>query len=145
MIILIVDGCSRGNPGPMSYGYVVWDRVNSRRMTPVHRHSEWKGYGTAPESEYQAIIEGLKYVISKYSNQPVFIYCDSQLVIYQINEKWQCKHENIKPLFAEVKDWSVKAASKGLDLNFCWVPRQLTVLADKEANRREEQDAVSNL
>lgn len=145
MIILMADGSSSGNPGPIQIGFLVWDRTADKHsMTPVKRHSEFKGYGTNNEAEWMAIIAGLEY-ISRINHSPlgkclineeIYVYSDSQLCIKQLNGQWQIRHENMIPLkkrFDEINEFLKNKANK---VYFNWIPRQLTGMADREATRR---------
>lgn len=140
MIILMCDGSSKGNPGPMTIGYVIWDRnKDSRRLEPVYRHSEPKGYGTNNESEWLAVIGGLgKILTKKFKNTDIYVYSDSQLVIKQINGEYKINHENIIPLAAAFNAIRDEFNRNNVKTYFYWIPRQLTVMADIEANRTHE-------
>jgi len=54
-IILVTDGGSRGNPGPSSIGYGIYDQD----WNAIEEKSEYIGKGTNNEAEYQALISAL--------------------------------------------------------------------------------------
>ena len=139
MLIILADGACSGNPGPIKLGVVIWHRKpgKGRIVKPTHTISGWKGAGTSNEAEYYAIIEGMKHaIILKPVGEEIFIYSDSQIAIRQINEEYATNEPRLKELFKEVhrlKNIFIKHKAK---VTFTWVPRQLTMLADKEAKRR---------
>jgi ribonuclease HI len=142
MIILMADGSSKGNPGPIQIGFLVWDRTKDpREMKPVYRHSEFKGAGTNNEAEWMAVIEGIKW-ISRHINlksEELYIYSDSQLVIRQMNGEYAVRHPNVVPYFEEFK--TAVAGMKGMhrcSVQSYWIPRQLTGMADTLATRPME-------
>lgn len=140
MIILMCDGSSKGNPGPMTIGFVIWDRSkDAREMRPAYRHSEPKGHGTNNEAEWMAVIGGLEKIKAKgIKNEEVYVYSDSQLVIKQINNDYQVKHPNIIPLDRKFRALWIELDKRGVKIWFYWIPRQLTHLADVEANRTHQ-------
>lgn len=142
MIVCMCDGSSKGNPGPLAFGIVIWDRSKDSRITrPTFRFNKWEGYGTNNEAEWIAIIKAMTFLADKgYRDQVMYFYSDSQLVINQITGKWGIKHANCQNLY---NDYRAVLGSLMLiqnELNFCWVPRQLIQLADKEAQKGNPDD-----
>jgi ribonuclease HI len=142
MIVLITDGSSKGNPGPIQIGYLIWDRIkNNNGFKPTYRKSLWRGAGTNNEAEWMAMNEGLKFIRDNMLNSPglheIQAYCDSQVVVRQINGEYQARHENIVPYYQEFLMILKGLASSNCKLTVSWLPRQLTQLADKEAHRCE--------
>lgn len=141
MLILMTDGSSKGNPGPIKIAFLLWDRMNNagRFSKPTYKHSEWKGAGTNNEAEYMALIEGLKYICRKYKQNKIldeiYIYSDSQLVIKQINSEYVVKHAEMISLHAQVWREINHLRNMQFDLKFSWVPRQLIELANKECQQ----------
>ncbi len=128
MIILMCDGSSKGNPGPARIGVVIWKRTfeHTKKTTPDEKISEDIGQGTNNDAEWQAVLRGLEKV-QDCKGHPVFIYSDSLLVVMQANNKWKIKDERMKVYKARYDE-----LCRGfLQITTTWIPRQLTVMADK--------------
>src|SRR6266478_4156621 len=78
-IIAYIDGASRGNPGPASYGVVIQDAGGN----PLDALSEQIGETTNNVAEYRALVAALEYA-SSHGARSVKIYCDSELVARQM-------------------------------------------------------------
>lgn len=135
MLVIICDGSSKGNPGPSSIGVVVWKRealtASARRVKPTHTIRKSIGEGTNNVAEWMAVIEGVKYASELKYEGEVFLYTDSLLVASQAVGNWKIKNIKLKELCLQYL--SIVADLKG-KVVISWIPRQLTVLADKEAN-----------
>ncbi len=131
MLVILCDGSSRGNPGPASIGVIAWDRANNPRIIyPNYRLSKDIGVRTNMEAEWEALLEAIRFAISK-PIQEVYIFCDSQTVVKQATGVWNVKHEHIKPLYD-----SYCNTTRGLpNIHVLWVPRQLVYLADIAAQK----------
>jgi ribonuclease HI len=131
MIIILCDGCSKGNGGESSVGALIWQRTktNKHRVTPIHRISEPIGQATNNEAEWMAVIRSMEY-IKNLSDNHIFIYSDSQLVVNQIMGFYKTKEQKMKDL----KKYFISLCLNKT-VNAYWIPRQLTCLADKEANK----------
>lgn len=91
------DGACRGNPGPSSCAYVIYDHDGQEL------DSGYKYLGTVTNNvaEYHGLLE-LLHALTLWVKGAT-IYCDSKLVVNQVTEKWQVKHEYMKPLYALAK------------------------------------------
>jgi ribonuclease HI len=129
MIILMCDGSSAGNPGLSKIGIVMWKRSfeKTQRTTPDKIISQEIGVGTNNDAEWQAVLKGLE-ICQDCKQHPVFIYTDSMLVVMQANEKWKIKEPRMREY--KVKYDNLKQGF--LNVTITWLPRQLTVLADKQ-------------
>lgn len=139
MLIILADGSSKGNPGPIQIGIVIWHRKKGqgRIIHPTHTISKWYGAGTVNEAEYSAIAESLKYVIGqKICKEEILVYSDSQVVINQITSKYKIVSENLIEWHGLIRSLIRVIQKHKNTVEFNWVPRQLTMLADKEARRR---------
>ena len=126
MIFLYADGASRGNPGPASYGAVLYDH----NMTVIAEMGENLGIRTNNYAEYQGVIAGLRYVQSQKLGPDVTIRMDSKLVIEQLAGRWKIKHPEMRELAAEAS-----RLLSGLLVTFEWIPRELNSHADALGNR----------
>lgn len=88
--VLRFDGASRGNPGPAATGWVI-----KKGGKTVAKGGSTIGEATNNEAEYGALIEGLK--VAKDSGMITLrIEGDSQLILNQIQGKWETRAENLK-------------------------------------------------
>lgn len=90
------DGASSGNPGPSAIGVVV--RVDGEVVKEI---AEFIGLATNNVAEYRALIRGLQEALS-LGAEHVCLRVDSELVFFQVKGKYKVKHENMKPLHAQV-------------------------------------------
>ncbi len=95
---IYVDGASRGNPGPASYGVCIKKDDGSGYL----EFHEYLGTATNSVAEYQALIRGLEEA-KKMHAEELDIYTDSQLVARQFSGQYRVKHEGLKNIMAQVR------------------------------------------
>src|SRR3989344_5123218 len=100
-IIIYTDGGARGNPGPAGAAFVV---INNGKI--LNKSKSFLGKKTNNEAEYLAIVMAFDYLIDNYKNEAVRIkfYLDSELVARQLSGVYKVKSQNLKPLFATIKN-----------------------------------------
>ncbi len=119
------DGASKGNPGDAGAGYVIFDD----KKEEVARYCEYLGKKTNNEAEYIAIVRALdkmKVLGSKYVN----IFSDSQLLVRQMQGKYEVKSKKIKVIYD-----MAKAFEKDIEVKYVWIPREENKIADSLANK----------
>lgn len=132
-ILMKVDGSCYPNPGNMAIGIVIY-----KDGELVKKISEAIGYGTNNIAEYKALIRGLEE-IKKLNSERVDIYCDSQLVVKQLNRKYKVKDKGMIPLYNKVNEICQTISGK---IYFIWDRRDNNSLADslaKKALLKEEK------
>lgn len=141
MIVLICDGSSHGNPGPASLGVVVWDRRKNQRIKiPSDSWNKQLGTKTSIQAEWEAVLSGVEYCEkNKWFEEEIYLFSDSQTIVKQANKSWQVKHENVIPIYKKFE----KIACKFKHMHIYWIPRQLTMLADKLAQKKEGDNEMS--
>jgi len=92
---LHIDGGSRGNPGPASYG-VVLRRPGHDAIDECDR----LGTATNNVAEYTALIRGLE-LARAYGVREVEIFSDSELLVKQMRGEYKVKNVELKTLQAE--------------------------------------------
>ena len=92
---LFTDGASRGNPGEAGGGIVLIDGEHTIE------HFKYFGKKTNNQSEYLALIEGLKLAV-KQEAKKLDIFMDSQLIVRQVRGEYKVKNSNMQPLHADV-------------------------------------------
>jgi ribonuclease HI len=93
-----VDGGSRGNPGPAAWGVAVLDARGEVR----EGHAGVLGHATNNVAEYHALLQALDLAAACGAAR-VEIFCDSELIVRQIQGRYRVKHPDLKPLFAAAK------------------------------------------
>ena len=132
---LHVDGASRGNPGEAGFGVHVTDEDG----TAVAALYGYLGKATNNVAEYQALLHGLRFAISRGVSR-VEVFSDSELLVRQIGGRYRVKSPGLQPLHRE---------AQGLLARFdrarvAHVPRERNTEADALANRAVDERA-SNL
>jgi len=98
MIYTNSDGGARGNPGPGAIGIIV--RKDEKILT---KYSAKIGkLVTNNVAEYEALIKALE-LASKFTNDELTCFLDSELVVNQLLGKYRVKNERLLPLFLKVQ------------------------------------------
>ncbi len=92
------DGGARGNPGPAGYGALVQDDHG----TVLAELSEFLGLRTNNYAEYSGLLGCLQYALDHH-HTCLRVVSDSELMVKQIQGKYQVKSPDLKPLFDEAK------------------------------------------
>jgi ribonuclease HI len=127
-----IDGGSRGNPGPASYGVVIRDG----RGAIVARLKKYIGRTTNNVAEYYGLIAALDYAQSN-GIRAMRIESDSELLVKQMRGIYKVKSEDLRPLFERAK----KMASTLEFFRIEHVYREQNAEADALAN--EAMDEVA--
>jgi ribonuclease HI len=120
-----IDGGARGNPGPAGAGVAIRNDAGQA----LWEGGFFLGRMTNNMAEYQALLRALDAAL-KCGAGEVAVYCDSELLVRQINGEYRVRNETLKDLFDE-------AASKLRKIGR-WrvhhVPREQNGRADELAN-----------
>ncbi|MFQ5964820.1 MAG: ribonuclease HI family protein [Candidatus Scalinduaceae bacterium] len=115
ILIINIDGASRGNPGKAGIGVAIFDKDSKL----VKECSEYIGIATNNVAEYKALILGVKEVI-KCSAQEILFKTDSELLARQIMGEYKVKNTQLMHLFTEVQGllkklpkWKIKHIPRG--------------------------------
>ena len=92
------DGGARGNPGPSGYGALIQD--NSGNV--IAELSEFLGLRTNNFAEYSGLLGCLQYALD-HNHPRLRVVSDSELMVKQIQGKYQVKSPDLKPLYDEAK------------------------------------------
>jgi ribonuclease HI len=121
------DGASRGNPGPASFGGVIYDEDKQE----IINYKKKIGVETNNFAEYSGLLAGLKVCI-QYNIRKINVFGDSKLAVEQINGNWKIKSANIKPLYDEIM--SLVTRENFDKITFQHIKRNLNKRADELAN-----------
>jgi ribonuclease HI len=89
-----IDGGSRGNPGPASYGVVIRDPSGEI----VAKLKKYIGRMTNNVAEYYGLIAALDYAQS-HAIRALRIESDSELLVKQMRGQYKVKSPELRPLF----------------------------------------------
>src|SRR5665213_4229377 len=92
------DGGARGNPGPAGYGALIQD-ANGMVVAEL---SEFLGIRTNNYAEYSGLLGCLQFALENHYSR-LRVVSDSELMVKQIQGKYQVKSPDLKPLYEEAK------------------------------------------
>ncbi|SFS04438.1 probable phosphoglycerate mutase [Granulicella pectinivorans] len=92
------DGGARGNPGPAGYGAQIVDDAGNT----LAELSEFLGFKTNNFAEYSGLLGCLDWAL-EHGHSRLKVVSDSELMVKQIQGKYQVKSPDLKPLFDEAK------------------------------------------
>jgi ribonuclease HI len=139
-LVLFSDGSAMPNPGVQGCAYVLKDLPgNTLEARGYHL-----GLGSCNVAEYGGLLRGIEAAIRRGATR-LDAYCDSVLVVRQVERRWKCKADHLRilrdralELLSDIPMWSID-----------WIPRQNNTEADALANlaarRRERVDAVASV
>ncbi|MBE0429910.1 MAG: Nif3-like dinuclear metal center hexameric protein [Thermoleophilia bacterium] len=126
MYRLHVDGGARGNPGPAAIGAVLVDPAGQK----VEELADFIGTATNNVAEYQALIAGLEMSLDRGVRR-LTIFSDSELIVRQIEGRYQVKNEGLRPFYQQAKSLLAKLGEFELKS----VPREANAQADLLVNK----------
>jgi ribonuclease HI len=138
-----IDGGSRGNPGPASYGVVIRDP----RGEIVARLKKYIGRTTNNVAEYYGLIAALDYAQSN-SIKALRVESDSELLVKQMRGQYKVKSLDLKPLYERAKKMSQAIPAFRIDHVYREQNREADLLANEamdEASGKPPAVASRNL
>jgi ribonuclease HI len=120
-----IDGGSRGNPGPASYGVVIRDP----RGEIVARLKKYIGRTTNNVAEYYGLIAALDYAQSN-SIKALRVESDSELLVKQMQGQYKVKSTDLKPLYERAKKMSQAIPAFRIDHVYREQNREADLLAN---------------
>jgi ribonuclease HI len=121
-----IDGGSRGNPGPASYGVVIRDP----RGEVVARLKKYIGKNTNNVAEYFGLIAALDYA-QTHDIRALRVESDSELLVKQIRGHYKVKSAELRPLFERAKKMSLALESFRIDHVYREQNREADALANQ--------------
>ncbi len=118
---IFTDGACSGNPGPAGVGVVI---LHDGKV--IQEISRSIGLATNNIAEYTALIDGLQEAL-RLQAKAVRVKTDSELMAKQLNGIYAVKHDNIKPLFEQIKQLIAQFSS----VEIAHIPREQNKAADK--------------
>jgi ribonuclease HI len=121
-----IDGGSRGNPGPASYGVVIRDA----RGQIVAKLKKYIGRMTNNVAEYYGLIAALDYAQSQRI-RALRIESDSELLVKQMRGQYKVKSAELRPLFERAHKMSQSFESFRIDHVYREQNREADALANE--------------
>ena len=134
LIVVNVDGASKGNPGESGIGVAIFDKDSNL----INEACDYLGVATNNIAEYKALILGIK-LSTKYNAKRVLFKADSELMVKQIKGEYRVKNAQLKLLFAEAQSLLKKLPN----WKIMHVPREENKEADLLANKGVEMSIKS--
>lgn len=125
-VTLYCDGASRGNPGEAAAGFVILDGHGAELVAK----GVYLGQCTNNMAEYQALLLGLHEALQLKAGH-LAIRLDSELVVRQMEGRYQVKDAKLKPLHAKAVSLLRGFTAHTID----HVPRRENHRADELANQ----------
>jgi len=99
-LLLCVDGgCEPKNPGGVATcGWVIYDPSNKILVEEARVVQDGGPLATNNFAEYCGLGFGLKWLREQEWRGELTVQADSQLLVNQVTEKWQCKAKHLIPL-----------------------------------------------
>jgi ribonuclease HI/probable phosphoglycerate mutase len=123
--VAYADGASRGNPGPASLGFVIYDEAGRE----LHTGSRALGRATNNEAEYNAAIAALEGALGLGARQ-VELRMDSELVVRQLAGRYKVRNPRLLSLYKRVL--ALRERFERVTVNH--VRREQNRVADRLAN-----------
>ncbi|HZA08051.1 MAG TPA: ribonuclease HI family protein [Nitrososphaeraceae archaeon] len=124
MLVVNIDGASRGNPGPAGIG-VVLVRDNTR----ITEYKEFIGKKTNNQAEYAALKKALQ-IASTFDNE-LTVLSDSQLIVNQRTKLYKVRSKQLKIIFREISNLERRFKM----VIYKHIPREKNEYADLLANQ----------
>jgi len=129
-LVLIVDGASRGNPGPSAIGVVIKD-AHGKVLREI---GEYIGEFTNNVAEYRALLRALEEA-KEMGAGAVEVRSDSDLLVSQLQGSYKVKSPDLGPLYLDairlLRGFSRYTVTK--------IPRGQNAAADALANHAIDQ------
>jgi ribonuclease HI len=132
LLVLWIDGASRGNPGEAGFGIAV-ETGDGSRVAGLYGYL---GKASNNVAEYQALIHGLRFALGRGARR-VRVFSDSELVVRQLDGRYRVKHPAMVPLHREAT--SLLGRFEGFAVQH--VRREENRAADALANRALDERA----
>jgi ribonuclease HI len=131
MYNVFTDGASRGNPGPSSCAFVIY-----QSESVLVEKAEYLGIGTNNQAEYMGIIRALE-TLTEMKAYDIVVFSDSELVVKQLNKEYQVKSQQLKKLYHRAQSLIPEL----FPIQFQHIPRSQNSKADDLCNKVLNQQA----
>lgn len=152
---MFVDGAARGqgqkdSNGDPVLGHGAAAAMIYRNKKLIGQYARGLGRVSNSQAEYEAILLGVLMSWAADLHNPV-VYSDSQSAINQLSGKWQCKSQNLIPLYKSIMDLKsvynfhlVKAPRSNIGEVDCLVNEFLDEMLEKPKQRKQGKRSIKN-
>ena len=130
-----IDGGSRGNPGPASYGVVIRDP----RGEVLAKLKKYIGRSTNNVAEYYGLIAALDFA-QQHGIRALRVESDSELLVRQMQGRYKVKSAELRPLFERARKMAQGLESFRIE----HVYRERNAEADALAHEALDETAGAN-
>jgi ribonuclease HI len=127
-------------------GILTWAFIVKLDGKIVHQDTEIIGWGKKEHTnnlgEATAVLKALEWLVMhlpKSNRKPVIINSDSNLIVNQCSESWQCKEPSLKVIVDEVLKLKRRY---GKSIIFKWIPREENTEADELSRSLYTDEAI---
>jgi len=131
-LIIKTDGGARGNPGPAGAGVI----ISQNNGQELFAGGFFLGNATNNVAEYMGIVHALE-LASQLGGTKLEIFCDSELVVKQINGQYRVKNANLRKYYQQV----IKLIKKFSGFTISHIYRQDNKDADAMVNQALDAEA----
>lgn len=135
-VFIHIDGAAKGNPGPAAIGLI----GRTPEGDVLFERSRYIGEATNNGAEYTALIEGLELAF-KHGVRQVRVASDSELLVRQMEGRYQVKKPHLRKLFDKAK----ALLRKFEEVEIFHVPREQNRDADALANQAIKRQNSSRI
>ena len=132
-VVAYSDGASRGNPGPASFGAVVYDEAGA----DLYQISQALGFATNNQAEYQGAIAALEAALDLGASA-VELRMDSELIVRQLEGRYKVRNPKLRPLYEHLQELRGRFRRFAVQ----HVPREENRVADGLANEALDREAT---
>jgi ribonuclease HI len=124
LLIINIDGASRGNPGLSGIGIII-----TKENWKIIEHKEFIGSKTNNQAEYIALKKAMQIAFGL--DDKITILSDSQLLVNQRTNRYKVRNKQLKTIFREISNLEKKFQT----VLYNHVPRSRNRNADLLANQ----------
>ena len=132
-VVAYSDGASRGNPGPASFGAVVYDEAGAE----LRLISQALGFATNNQAEYEGAIAALEAALDLGASA-VELRMDSELIVRQLEGRYRVRNAKLRPLYERL----LELGGRFRRFAVRHVPREENRVADRLANEALDREAT---
>ncbi len=132
-VVAYSDGASRGNPGPASFGAVVYDEAGAE----LRAISQALGIATNNQAEYRGAIAALEAALDLGASA-LELRMDSELIVRQLEGRYRVRNPKLRPLYEQL----VELRGRFRRFAVRHVPREKNRVADRLANEALDREAT---
>jgi ribonuclease HI len=124
LLIINIDGASKGNPGPSGIGILIF-----RNNKLILNYGEFIGLQSHLLSEYMALKRALQFALK--IDDEISIYTDSMTIVQQRKSKFKMRKRELKLIFRQINNLELKFKS----ISYKFIPRYKNTPVDLVAKK----------